>query len=108
MLRATLALEAHAAEHNDQAASTTASYVQVRLLCEAAGSRYAELYHGDLVRRLQRLAEKTSLPLSLHEAGIPQEALPRLAEDAGTQWTGRFNPRTFDTAGALELYQMAY
>jgi len=73
-----------------------------------SGSRYAELYHGDLVRRLHQLAEKTSLPLSLHEAGVPQEALPRLAEDAGTQWPGRFNPRPFDAAAALELYQMAY
>jgi len=34
--------------------------------------------------------------------------LSRVSEDAGTQWPGRFNPRPFDTAAALEIYQMAY
>jgi hypothetical protein len=33
--------------------------------------------------------------------------LPRLAEDAGTQWTGKFNPRPFNAAGALEIYRLA-
>jgi hypothetical protein len=33
--------------------------------------------------------------------------LLRLAEDAGKQWTGKFNPRPFDTAAALEIYQRA-
>ena len=31
-----------------------------------------------------------------------------LAEEAAKQWTGTFNPRPFDAAGALELYQLAY
>jgi hypothetical protein len=31
-----------------------------------------------------------------------------LAEEAAEQWTGRFNPRPFDAAGALEIYQCAY
>jgi len=34
--------------------------------------------------------------------------LPRLAEEAGAQWVGRFNPRPFDVAAALEIYQCAY
>jgi alcohol dehydrogenase len=73
-----------------------------------AGARYAELYPGDLPLRLRQLAEKSCLPMSLREAHIPEGALPRLAEDAGAQWTGRFNPRPFDAAGALEIYRMAY
>jgi alcohol dehydrogenase len=71
-----------------------------------AGSRYDEL-HPDMERLLRRLAEAAGLPLSLREAGVPEEALPRLAEEAGAQWTGRFNPRAFDQAGALEMYQWA-
>jgi alcohol dehydrogenase class IV len=75
---------------------------------DAAGEIYASLYPGDLVQRIDRLAEKAGLPLRMREAGVPEEALPRLAEDAGSQWTGRFNPRAFDAEGALEIYQMAY
>jgi alcohol dehydrogenase len=71
-----------------------------------AGSRYDEL-HPDMELLLRRLAEAAGLPLSLREAGVPEEALPRLAEEAGAQWTGRFNPRAFDPAGALEIYQWA-
>jgi alcohol dehydrogenase len=71
----------------------------------SAASRYEELYRGDLPERLRRLAELANLPATLRDAGVPTEALPRLAEDAGKQWTGKFNPRPFDTAAALEIYQ---
>jgi alcohol dehydrogenase len=71
-----------------------------------AGARYDEL-HPEMEQLLRRLAEAAGLPLSLREAGVPEEALPRLAEEAGAQWTGRFNPRSFDQAGALEIYQCA-
>jgi alcohol dehydrogenase len=73
----------------------------------AASARYDELYRGDLPERLRRLAELAGLPGSLREAGVPEEALLRLAEDAGKQWTGKFNPRPFDTAAALEIYRRA-
>jgi alcohol dehydrogenase len=74
----------------------------------AAGARYAELYSGGLIERLRALAEMAGLPATLREAGVAEEALPRLAEDAATQWTGKFNPRAFDAGGALEIYRMAY
>lgn len=73
-----------------------------------AGRQYEELNAGDLVRRLRELAEIAELPGSLRDASVPEEALPRLAEEAGSQWTGRFNPRQFDAAAALEIYQCAY
>ncbi|MBV8844776.1 MAG: iron-containing alcohol dehydrogenase [Bryobacterales bacterium] len=72
-----------------------------------AGARYHELYSGDLEQRLRDLAEMAALPLTLREAGVPEEALPRLADEASAQWTGRFNPRPLDAAGALELYRAA-
>jgi alcohol dehydrogenase len=72
-----------------------------------AEDRYRELYSGDLPERLRRLAELAGLPGNLREAGIPVSAVSRLAEDAGTQWTGKFNPRTFNTAAAVEIYQRA-
>jgi alcohol dehydrogenase len=73
-----------------------------------AGRHYDDLHSGDLPVRLRNLAEMAEFPPSLHEASIPEQALPRLAEEAGAQWVGRFNPRPFDVAAALEIYQCAY
>ncbi len=74
----------------------------------AAGARYDELGEAGIEDRLSRIAEAAGLPLTLREAGISEEALPRLAEDAATQWPGKFNPRPFDAAGALEIYRWAF
>lgn len=71
------------------------------------GRQYDELHAGNLARRLRELAEAAGLPLSLQEASVPEEALPRLAEEAASQWTGKFNPRPFDASAALEIYQEA-
>ncbi len=79
-----------------------------------ARQQYAELNSGDLadagslVQRLRDLGHAAELPMSLRDAAIPEQALPRLAEEAGAQWTGKFNPRQFDAAAALEIYQCAY
>lgn len=74
----------------------------------SSAARYRELYSGDLPGRLRELAETAGLADNLRDAGIPEEALPRLAEEAATQWPGKFNPRTFTAAGALEIYRAAY
>ena len=75
---------------------------------EVTGARYREVYSGDLPARLRELAEMAGLAANLRDAGIPEEALPRLAEEAGKQWNGKFNPRPFNAAAALEIYQAAY
>jgi len=69
---------------------------------------YRDFHSHDLVKRLRDLAHTAALPASLREIPVPEEALPRLAEEAAAQWTGRFNPRPFNTAAALEIYQSAY
>ena len=61
-----------------------------------------------LLERLRHLAAAAELPATLHEAGIPEHALPRLAEEASAQWTGRFSSRHFDAEAALEIYRTAY
>jgi alcohol dehydrogenase len=71
------------------------------------GARYEELGAGRLEDRLYEMAEAAGLPLTLREAGVGEEALPRLAEEAATQWPGKFNPRPLDVAGALEMYEWA-
>jgi alcohol dehydrogenase len=88
----------------------------VRWNATAAGARYAELSarHSKsgaseaLARRLEELAEAGGLRRRLSESGVLKEDLPALASDAAGQWTGRFNPRALDAAGALEVYGWAY
>jgi alcohol dehydrogenase len=84
-----------------------------------AGERYRELLEiahlradpdpsEALAARLTSLARAGGLPGQLRDIGLSQDALPELAADAATQWTGTFNPRPFDAKGARELYQRAY
>ena len=86
-----------------------------------AGARYAELLQlssvnrdaGDqhpterLAQRLEQMATAGGLSRSLMTAGVPAADLPLLAAEAAKQWTGGFNPRPFNQAGALEVYQAA-
>ncbi|HTM51121.1 MAG TPA: iron-containing alcohol dehydrogenase [Bryobacteraceae bacterium] len=69
--------------------------------------RYAGLCEG-LDARLEQLAEAAGLPTRLSAIGVPRADLELLSAEAAQQWTGRFNPRPFDAAGALEIYQCAY
>ncbi|MFN7925385.1 MAG: iron-containing alcohol dehydrogenase [Bryobacteraceae bacterium] len=79
----------------------------VRWNSAVAAPRYREL-HPDLPARLDELARAAGLPRSLGELRVPESMLTQLADDASKQWTGRFNPRPFDVAAALEIYRCAY
>jgi alcohol dehydrogenase class IV len=63
---------------------------------------------ADLAPRLRHLAAAAELPASLSDAAIPEQVLPRLAEEAAAQWAGRFSSRPFDARAALEIYRAAY
>jgi alcohol dehydrogenase len=87
-----------------------------------AGDRYRELLElstlksesaladpaQSLAARLEQLANAGGLHLSLSTAGVSRSELAQLSEEAAKQWTGSFNPRPFDQAGALEVYQWAF
>ena len=79
----------------------------VRWNTPAAGAVYQEL-HPSLPERLDELAGIAGLATRLSKAGVPHDDIPALAEAAAQQWTGRFNPRPFDAAAALEIYECAY
>ncbi len=85
----------------------------VRWNADAAGDRYAVLAGaaGDpaevFARRLEELAASGGLRSSLSEVGVRADAIPEMAELASQQWTGTFNPRPFDAAGAAEIYRAA-
>jgi alcohol dehydrogenase len=74
----------------------------------AAEALYCELGGPDLADRLAELAAAAGLSNPLRDLGIPQEALPSLADEAAAQWTGRFNPRPFSSAAAVKIYESAY
>jgi alcohol dehydrogenase len=94
----------------------------VRWNATVVGEQYAELLRLSathelsdnqdptqrLAQRLEQLAAAGGLSRNLSTAGVPQSDLQMLAEEAATQWTGNFNPRRFDQAGALEVYESAY
>jgi alcohol dehydrogenase len=93
----------------------------VRWNGNVAGERYAELLRSSgfgtrasnspaetLARRLEQLAAAGGLRMTLSDAGIRSSDLPMLAKEAAEQWTGRYNPRPFDLAGALEVYGWAF
>jgi alcohol dehydrogenase class IV len=61
-----------------------------------------------LAQRLEQLAAAGGLQSNLRSGGIAQDQLSSLAAEAAKQWTGAFNPRPFDHAGALEVYQSAF
>jgi alcohol dehydrogenase len=61
-----------------------------------------------LAWRLRQIAISVRAPRRLSELGVKREDLPLLAEQAAQQWTGTFNPRPFDAAGALEIYEWAF
>lgn len=89
----------------------------VRWNASVAGERYAELLPPDrrgskdpavaLAERLEELTSAAGLRLTLQDAGVGADAIPELAELAAQQWTGTFNPRPLDAAGAAEIYRAA-
>jgi alcohol dehydrogenase len=93
----------------------------VRWNADHVGNRYAELLvrsdgasfgagraAAELATRLETLRSAGELPTTLRDLGVPREDLAALAAGAATQWTGACNPRPFDAAGALALYERAF
>jgi alcohol dehydrogenase len=90
------------------AAERYAELIQLTAAADAGGPQKSLNPTAQLIQRLEALARAGGLFSSLSEAGVPRSDLPGLAQEAATQWTGSFNPRSFDQTGALEVYECAY
>ena len=88
----------------------------VRWNTRAVEGRYAELAAAAgrprraeaLAALVDELVAAGGFPDRLSAAGVEERDLPALALAASKQWTGTFNPRPFDEAGALEIYTAAF
>ena len=60
-----------------------------------------------LAAQLEHFAVIGGLETKLSRAGVEPGAIVALSALAAQQWTGGFNPRSFDAEGALEIYQAA-
>ncbi|MGE3317342.1 MAG: iron-containing alcohol dehydrogenase [Planctomycetaceae bacterium] len=73
-------------------------------LCDEEDPAAPEL----LAQRIESLLALAGAPTSLAECGVDRKLIPLMAEEAGAQWTGRFNPRPVDAASLQELYECAF
>jgi alcohol dehydrogenase class IV len=60
-----------------------------------------------LACRLEELRRAGGLPETLSAVGAQESELEMLADEAASQWTGRFNPRDWSREGAMEIYRQA-
>jgi len=62
---------------------------------------------GIIMERISTLMRLADLPTTLSECGVSSGILPVLAEEAGQQWTARFNPRPVTDVDLFGLYKAA-
>jgi alcohol dehydrogenase class IV len=87
----------------------------VRYNAPAADDLYADLARdADLAGGAEAVADRVAellraagLPATLTECGVSRDILPLLAEEAGEQWTAKFNPRPVTEADLRRLYEAA-
>ena len=92
----------------------------IRFNAQAVGDLYGELVdeagllngHIDgpsetLAERIVHLMHIANLPTTLTSCGVTRGILPVLAEEAGQQWTARFNPRPVSEGEILGIFEAA-
>jgi len=62
---------------------------------------------SSLARRLDDVLKLAGLPKDLATSGVTAAAIEALADNAATQWTGTFNPRSVKAPEFRELYRLA-
>jgi alcohol dehydrogenase len=58
-----------------------------------------------LLSRLESLLDQAGIVRSIGALGVPRGDIPRLAQEAASQWTARFNPRPVAAPDFATLYE---
>lgn len=61
-----------------------------------------------LAEFLTSLVQRADLPTSLSQCNVKRDLLPKMADEAAEQWTGKFNPRPVCSETLLQLYEQAF
>ena len=95
----------HVVRFNARDAETAAAYADV---ARAAGvlptSDGGETVGDVLATRLESLLQLSGLPRVLTDCGVTRDAVPKLAAEAASQWTAKFNPRHVTAADFEAMY----
>lgn len=78
----------------------------IRYNAAEQASLYETVGGAERVRQqVEDLMEQAALPVRLSEYGIAESDVQVLAQDAATQWTAQFNPRSLALSDFVGLYQ---
>ncbi|MEZ6087653.1 MAG: iron-containing alcohol dehydrogenase [Pirellulaceae bacterium] len=77
------------------------------LLAEITPTASGETAVESIAELVTDLVHTAGLKTSLRDLGIPTTAIPQLAQDASTQWTGTFNPVPVNVENLTTIYQSA-
>lgn len=97
----------HVVRFNATAPDAAAGYGDLAAVAGLPGAADGEDPARSLANRLEALRAAAGLPARLSDLGVPAHALGELAEDAATQWTGRFNPRPLTVEDFGRLYEQS-
>jgi len=98
----------HGVAHGDAIALMLPSII--RFNGAAVGDLYSELWpegSDSLASRIEEIRSRTGLPTSLTSIGLIPSDVKDLAEAAGDERTGQFNPRPLNRAAFEEIYDDA-
>ncbi len=99
----------HVIRFNAEDASTARAYDEIAQATGVLpGFNGAGSVAEDFARRIELFLRGSGLSPSLKECGVTQNAIPRLAGEAVTQWTAKFNPRTVAATDFEEIYAAAF
>jgi alcohol dehydrogenase len=98
----------HVIRFNAENAEARRAYAELasapELACISEGEEYAVEV---LVRHIESLLDLAQFPRSLADCGLKESDIPKLAEEAASQWTANFNPRSIKAPDFRVLYAAA-
>jgi alcohol dehydrogenase len=99
----------HVVRFNGEDAVSRHAYAELasapEIACASDGHDQAR---DALISRLEILLDLARMPRSLAACGVEREEIATLAEEAASQWTAGFNPRSMGPADFVTIYEAAF